>query len=608
MTNRAFTDKSSITQQCNEIRTKIIDVVSRQGGHLASSLGTVELCVALHKCFNLNDDDAVFFDVGHQAYAHKLLSGRTESFEHLRETGACSGFPSPEESHSDPVFAGHAGVALAQAIGAVKALELQHKKGRCIAVVGDGSLGCGIFWEALNNVGPHDGRLIIILNDNQMSISPSCGILRKILNRMIMGRFYNRVRANMSERQSGFFTNTLRRIERMLKSIFFPKASIFQDFGLRYLGPIDGNDVNELCKVLENLPTDKPILLHIVTQKGMGYKPAEEDPEKYHCLPPQTNNAPTNTSAPSVSFSNAFGNAMTSLAEKHSDVIAISAAMLSGTGLKKFHKAFPDRCFDVGMAEEYAVSYASGLAAKGAHPVVALYSTFLQRALDNVYHDVCLNNLPVIFCIDRTGTVPDGPTHHGIYALPFLRQMPNLTLMTPADETEMAAMLDFAYSLNAPVLLRYPRGTCPQLHGTEAPIVLGKGVVLRDDPQAKLTIWAMGTELKRAFELAELIERKNPDAHLRIVNPRFITPFDNALVRQFAKATHVVLDDYTPDGLAKSVRDALFDCPEHGPLMTFTWPANEIVTHGSIESIRKLHHLTIEDIADEITKKNISPI
>lgn len=565
---------------------------------MASSLGAVELCVALHECFNLKGDDAVFFDVGHQAYAHKLLSGRNELFERLREEGGCSGFPCPSESSSDPVHAGHAGVALAQAIGAVKALDLQQKNGRCIAVVGDGSLGCGIFWEALNNVGHLDGRLIIVLNDNQMSISPSCGILRKILNRMIIGRFYNRVRANMSERKASFFANVLRRFERMAKGLFFPQASLFQEFGLRYLGPIDGNDVGELCKVFRKLPTDKPILLHIVTQKGMGYKQAEDDPEKYHCLPPKTTQPPE--SEPSISYSNAFGDALTELAEKHSDVVAISAAMLSGTGLKKFHKLLPQRCFDVGMAEEYAVSFASGLAAKGARPVVALYSTFLQRALDNVYHDVCLNNLPVIFCIDRTGTVPDGPTHHGIYSLSFLRQLPNLTIMTPADETEMASMLSFAYSLNAPVLLRYPRGNCPRLPATDAPVVAGKGVVLLDDPQATVTIWAMGTELKRAFELTELLKQCNPALKSRIVNPRFIMPFDNALVRKFAPTTHVVLDDYTPDGLAKSVRDALFNCPNHGTFLPFTWPANTIVTHGAIDTIRPKHHLTLEDIANEI--------
>ena len=596
-------DWSQLQEIAGRLRQEILQTCARQGGHLASSLGCVELCLALHRHFDLEGQDAVFFDVGHQAYAHKLLTGRQESFARLRDLAGASGFPNPEESSADPVYAGHAGVAVSQALGCAKARELQALPGRAIAVIGDGSLGCGIVWEAFNNLDCWGKRLVVILNDNQMAISPCRGTLRKCLNRIIAGRFYNRLRSHLRRRTHGFFMALLQRIEHGLKGMLFPKGVLFQEFGFRYFGPVDGNNLKELCGFLSRLPDDKPVLLHIVTKKGCGYAPAEQAPEKNHSV--SAFNLETGlplAKASCMSYSEAFERSLCALAEERKEIVAVSAAMLGGTGMKQFAEQFPQRCFDVGIAEEHAVSFASGLAQQGMRPVVALYSTFLQRALDNVYHDICLNNLPVVLCLDRSGVVPDGPTHHGIYALPFLRQMPNLTIMAPADDREMQMMLACACTQEGPSVIQYPRGKCVRLPGTDKVLQKGRAAVLRQSPEDNLVVWATGQELQRAFTLAEMLEKKQADLRVKIVNPRFLLPFDACLAQELAAFPQVVLDDATPAGLAQCLQEALFS-RKHRDLLVYAWPANTVIPHGKVEDVRRRYQLEIADICEDILRK-----
>ena len=593
---------------CAKLRQRILETTARQGGHLASSLGAVELTVALHKYFDFNGNDRLFLDVGHQSYAHKLLTGREESFEKLRSIDGCSGFTRPEESPADVVYAGHAGVAVSQALGAAEAKMLKNEKGRSIAVIGDGSLGCGIIWEALNNIPSSCKQLLIILNDNQMSISPNIGAFRKCLNRILSGRFYNRVRRAIRSRGERFsgFKRLLRRAEHALKGLFMSDGVLFQELGLRYFGPIDGNDIGELCRILPKIPSDRPVLLHLLTVKGKGYKPAETKPDDYHGIAPfdiATGEPLKKSTCPS--FSDSFAQAVTSLAEEHPELAVISPAMLQGTGFKEFVEKYPERCFDTGIAESHAIAFASGLASQGLRPVVAIYSTFLQRALDNVFHDVCLNNLPVIIGIDRAGAVPDGPTHHGLYSFSFLRQMPNLTILAPCCCEEMQEMLQYAWSLASPVAICYPRASCISNRITSAKPSLEsrKAWIMQNPSDANLTIWACGGEVSRAFELVKLLQDANPSIRPRIVNPRFLLLFDDATAVELADTPQVILDDYSADGLTHSVRNALSTAGKQAEILSFCWPDNAIVPHGSLCELREAYGLTLPQIAKKILEK-----
>ena len=593
---------------CVKLRQRILETTARQGGHLASSLGAVELTVALHKYFDFNGEDRLFLDVGHQSYAHKLLTGREESFEKLRSIDGCSGFTRPEESPADVVYAGHAGVAVSQALGAAQAKALKNEPGRSIAVIGDGSLGCGIIWEALNNIPSSCKQLLIILNDNQMSISPNIGAFRKCLNRILSGRFYNRVRRAIRSRGERFatFKRLLRRAEHTLKGFFMSDGVLFQELGLRYFGPIDGNDIGELCRILPKLPSDRPVLLHLLTVKGKGYKPAETKPDDYHGIAPfdiATGEPLKKSTCPS--FSDSFAQAVTSLAEQHPEVAVISPAMLQGTGFKEFVDKYPERCFDTGIAESHAIAFASGLASQGLRPVVAIYSTFLQRALDNVFHDVCLNNLPVIIGIDRAGAVPDGPTHHGLYSFSFLHQMPNLTILAPSCCSEMRSMLQYAWSLKSPVAICYPRAACPseQTASMQPPLESRKAWIMQNPSDANLTIWACGGEVARAFELVKLLQNAKPSIRPRIVNPRFLLPFDDATAVELADTPQVILDDYSADGLTHSIRNAISMAGKQAEILSFCWPDNAIVPHGSLSELREAYGLTLPQIIKKILEK-----
>ena len=381
---------------------------------------------------------------------------------------------------------------------------------------------------------------------------------------------------------------------------------LFQELGLRYFGPIDGNDIGELCRILPKLPSDRPVLLHLLTVKGKGYKPAETKPDDYHGIAPfdiATGEPLKKSTCPS--FSDSFAQAVTSLAEEHPELAVISPAMLQGTGFKEFVEKYPERCFDTGIAESHAIAFASGLASQGLRPVVAIYSTFLQRALDNVFHDVCLNNLPVIIGIDRAGAVPDGPTHHGLYSFSFLRQMPNLTILAPSCCSEMRSMLQYAWSLASPVAICYPRAACPseQTASMQPPLESRKAWIMQNPSDANLTIWASGGEVARAFELAKRLQDAKPSIRPRIVNPRFLLPFDDATAAALADTPQVILDDNSTDGLTHSVRNAISTAGKQAEILSFCWPDNAIVPHGSLCELREAYGLTLPQIAKKILEK-----
>jgi len=488
-----------------EIRAEILKVVAQNGGHLASNLGVVELTIALHYVFH-SPSDKLIWDVGHQGYVHKLLTGRRGLFRSLRQFHGCSGFLSMAESPDDIFGGGHAGTAISAALGMAAARDAHHGDEKIVAVVGDGSLNCGISLEGLNNVRETTRDLIIVLNDNRMSISPNVGAIPKYLNQIISGRGYNHFKAAakmMLHKMPGGeeIRKRISKLEEATKSIFVPGV-FFEELGIRYLGPVDGHNLPAMIHALEAArDTNRPVILHCFTEKGRGYTPAEAAPEKFHGLGAfnpltgQCDAAPTK-----VTFSSAFGDAMLQLAEKHSDTVAVTAAMGAGTGLKPFAAKHPHRFYDAGIAEEHALVFAAGLAAGGLRPVVAIYSTFIQRALDCIYHDICLQRLPVIVCQDRSGVVEDGPTHHGIYDLAFLRQLPNLTIMQPGDEMELHDMLFTAYEMNAPVVIRYPKGSTGVEYLEDIPVrklELGKAAEVR--PGADGVIWALGAEVHTAL-------------------------------------------------------------------------------------------------------------
>ncbi|MBO7742083.1 MAG: 1-deoxy-D-xylulose-5-phosphate synthase [Victivallales bacterium] len=596
--------ESGLEELAFRLRGEILSAVSRNGGHLASNLGIVELTLALHAEFNIPEEDALYFDVGHQCYVHKLLTGRQDGFQHLRSGAGCSGFPVPDESAADPVYAGHAGVAVSQALGDAQARLMQCRPGKAVAVIGDGSMCCGIPWEAMNNIRSGGQRMVMVINDNQMSISPATGSLRRCLNRIITARFYNRLRRALRDKTApeGRLHRWLNRMDDAVKGLLLPKGILFQELGMRYFGPVDGHNIRELRRVLRAAREDcSPggVLVHVVTCKGKGYEPAENEPSRFHGTAPfdvVTGKSPA-TSGGSATYSSVFGAALCRLAEKHPEVTAITAAMTEGTGLAEFASRFPARIFDTGIAEAHAVAYASGLARRGLRPVVALYSTFLQRALDNVYHDVCLNRLPVIFAVDRAGAVADGPTHHGIYDLGFLQAMPGLEILAPSDAAELEAMLEYACSRNNPVMLRYPRGKCPAAENAPA-VHTGKARMVKEPEEPRLLIWGVGAECRTAVETAEILALDGIVA--AVADTRFIMPADAEAARRYAHLPQVVIEDHcTAGGFADILERTLAETPHRG-IIRCGWPAGEVIPHGSVDALRRKYELTPAQIAARI--------
>ena len=588
-----------LTALCSELRETIIDTVSKNGGHLAPNLGVVELTVALHSVFNMPEDKIVW-DVGLQSYVHKLLTGRRDRFHSIRTDNGLSGFTLREESEFDCFSSGHAGTAISAAMGFAAARDARNGSEHVIAVVGDGSLICGLSLEALNNVRSSCRNLIIIVNDNKMSISKSVGAIPNYLNRIITGRSYNHFKAfakmAVQRMPSGSdIIGGIQKLEEATKSLFVPGV-FFEEMGLRYVGPINGHKLPELIETFNRVKDfNRPVIVHVITEKGAGCEYAKEAPEKFHGVSsfnPHTGHSEHASSG--INFSAAFGASMIELAEKDPEVVAITAAMRSGTGLLKFSEQFPDRFFDVGIAEEHGLTFAGGLAAGGMRPVVALYATFLQRGLDCVFHDICLQNLPVIICADRAGIVEDGPTHHGIYDESFLLSMPRLSVLAPKNETELKAMLFAAYEQKTPVAIRYPRGAS-KINDLPVPALeWGKAEVVRDG--SDLAIWAVGREVRTALEAAGIL-----GCSCRIVNTRFLKPFDKELfLSDAAKMPIFTIEDNLEGAGLDSIADKLLINAGHHGVHHFAWPADKIIPHGTQSCLREKFGMTPKAIACKI--------
>ena len=588
-----------LTALCSELRETIIDTVSKNGGHLDPNLGVVELTVALHSVFNMPEDKIVW-DVGHQSYVHKLLTGRRDRFHSIRTDNGLSGFTLREESEFDCFSSGHAGTAISAAMGFAAARDARNGSEHVIAVVGDGSLICGLSLEALNNVRSSCRNLIIIVNDNKMSISKSVGAIPNYLNRIITGRSYNHFKAfakmAVQRMPSGSdIIGGIQKLEEATKSLFVPGV-FFEEMGLRYVGPINGHKLPELIETFNRVKDfNRPVIVHVITEKGAGCEYAKEAPEKFHGVSsfnPHTGHSEHASSG--INFSAAFGASMIELAEKDPEVVAITAAMRSGTGLLKFSEQFPDRFFDVGIAEEHGLTFAGGLAAGGMRPVVALYATFLQRGLDCVFHDICLQNLPVIICADRAGIVEDGPTHHGIYDESFLLSMPRLSVLAPKNETELKAMLFAAYEQKTPVAIRYPRGAS-KINDLPVPALeWGKAEVVRDG--SDLAIWAVGREVRTALEAAGIL-----GCSCRIVNTRFLKPFDKELfLSDAAKMPIFTIEDNLEGAGLDSIADKLLINAGHHGVHHFAWPADKIIPHGTQSCLREKFGMTPKAIACKI--------
>jgi 1-deoxy-D-xylulose-5-phosphate synthase len=531
-------DVKDLSELARELRSFLIESVAKTGGHLSSNLGTVELTVALHYVFNTPHDQLIW-DVGHQTYAHKILTGRRESMSKLRMKGGISGFPKRDESEYDAFGTAHSSTSISAALGMAVAAQLEKSDRRAIAIIGDGAMSAGMAFEALNNAGVMDANLLVILNDNDMSISRPVGALNNYFAKLMSGQFYATAR-RAGEKVLGVVPSMLelaKRAEEHVKGMVTPEGTLFEEFGFNYIGPIDGHDIKVLVATLKNIKhLDGPQFLHVVTRKGAGYEVAEEDPILYHGVStfnPAQGIVPKKKGG-KPAYTQIFGDWLCDMAAKDERLIGITPAMREGSGLVKFSQSYPDRYFDVGIAEQHAVTFAAGAACSGLKPVVAIYSTFLQRAYDQLIHDVALQNLPVVFAIDRAGLVgADGPTHAGSFDLSYLRCIPNMTVMAPSDENECRQMLYTAFKLDTPTAVRYPRGTGPgaeiQQDMTELPI--GQGVIRRQGK--KIAFLAFGSMVTPSLAAAEELDAT-------VADMRFIKPLDDRLVADLA-AVHDVL-------------------------------------------------------------------
>jgi 1-deoxy-D-xylulose-5-phosphate synthase len=573
-------EERQLPQLARELREFILASVSRTGGHLSSNLGTVELAIALHYVFDTPRDRLVW-DVGHQTYAHKILTGRREGMAKLRQWGGIAGFPRRVESEYDSFGTAHSSTSISAALGMAIAARRKGEKRAVVAVIGDGAMSAGMAFEALNNAGAAEADLLVILNDNDMSISESVGAFNNYLARLLSGRVYNTVRRGSKEMLSKLppVKELAKRWEEHMKGMVLP-GTLFEEFGFNYIGPIDGHDLDTLVKTLTNVKQlSGPQFLHVMTGKGHGYSRAEEDPILYHSVTkfdPASGIVPKAPGKPS--YTQVFGDWLCDMAARDLRLIGITPAMREGSGLVRFSQEYPDRYFDVGIAEQHAVTFAAGLACEGMKPVVAIYSTFLQRAYDQLIHDVVLQNLPVVFAIDRAGIVgADGPTHAGSFDLTYLRCLPNTTVMAPADENECRQMLTTAFMLDTPAAVRYPRGTGPgvAIDRALAALPVGKGEIRRDSRQHRIAILAFGSMLHPALAAAEEIDAT-------VANMRFVKPLDTDLVSYLAR-THEALvtveENVVAGGAGSAVAEALAGGEFAVPILHLGLP-DAFIDHG----------------------------
>ena len=576
----------------SEIRELIIDTVSDKGGHLASSLGAVEIAIALQYALRA-PDDKIIWDVGHQAYAHKILTGRRDEFKTLRQAGGISGFPKPSESGFDAFIAGHSSTSISAALGMAAARDLQGKKNSVVAVIGDGSLTAGLAFEGLNQAGHLKKNLVVVLNDNEMSISKNVGALSQFLSRKLTGRFATNLKKDIETfiksipRVGHRLLALARKAEDSIITLLTP-GMLFEGLGFHYIGPIDGHDVAALIAVFKDVEAlEGPVLFHVLTTKGKGYLPAEEDPASFHGVGPFVKATGKPKKPSKLSYTNVFSTALLELAGQDKRVVAITAAMPEGTGLAKFAERYPDRFFDVGIAEQHALTFAAGLAMEGFVPVTAIYSTFLQRAYDQVFHDVCLQNLPVVIAIDRAGIVgQDGPTHHGLFDISFLRHIPNMIVAAPKDEAELRHMLYSAVRYGRPVAVRYPRGVCIGVD-TAGPMKFippGQAEVLKEGNDA--VILSIGTMLHPALDAAASLEKSG--IRTGVVNCRFAKPLDADCILKVAASAGCVItveENALQGGFGAAVLELL---EEHGVQVPIkrVGVADEFIEHGGQDELR----------------------
>lgn len=578
-----------LKQLAAEIRQLLIKVISHTGGHLAPNLGVVELTLALHKVFTTPQDKLVF-DVGHQAYIHKIITGRREQFPTLRQYGGLSGFPKRSESEHDAFGTGHSSTSISAALGMAVARDLQGEDYNVVAIIGDGSMTGGMAFEALNNAGTLHKKMVVVLNDNEMSISKNVGAMSDYLYHLRTGETYNKIKNDIEGwlKNMEFGTDVLKAIRRLKGSVKYlmVPTSIFEELGFTYLGPVDGHDIHGLIEVLQAAKKiDGPVMVHVLTKKGKGYKPAEESPNKFHGTGPfeiATGKKITNPAAP-ISYTEVFGKTITELADSDKKIVGLTAAMPDGTGLNIFAQAHPDRFFDVGIAEQHAVTAAAGMAAAGMKPVTVIYSTFMQRAYDSILHDICMQKLHVTMCLDRAGLVgDDGYTHHGVFDYAYLRSIPNMTIMAPKDENELRHMLKTALSFNGPISVRYPRGSGVGVDITEPmqELPIGKAEVLREGKE--LCFWAIGSMVQSAVQAADKLKEQGIDAG--VVNMRFAKPLDKDLLIEHAKRYGKIVtleEGVLAGGVGSEVLEILDDAGllQQCAVLRLGIP-DEFVTHG----------------------------
>ncbi|MFH1826283.1 MAG: 1-deoxy-D-xylulose-5-phosphate synthase [bacterium] len=606
-----------LDQIAAEVREKIIEITSKTGGHVAPSLGAVELAVALHASLK-TPNDKIIWDVGHQAYAHKILTGRLEQFHTLRQKGGISGFPKPAESPHDAFAVGHASTSISAALGMVKARDLNGDDYAVIAVIGDGSLSGGLAFEGVNNTNGLKSNLIVILNDNEMSISKNVGAMSNYLTQVATSDLYIDLRNRIEKLVTKIpkvgtpLFEAARRLKDRTKHIVvsFKVDVMFEELGFKYFGPIDGHNIPLIMSTLHHArEIAGPVLIHVITKKGKGYKPAEQDPSRFHGTGPFDRETGAPLNGKKASYTSIFGQTMTKLGEQNDKVIAITAAMVDGTGLEEFASKFPDRFFDVGIAEEHAVEFAAGLAISGFKPFCAIYSSFLQRSYDQIVNDVCLQNLPVTFCLDRAGVVgEDGPTHHGIFDIAFLRHIPNLVLMAPKDENELQQMLFTAANHNGPIAVRYPRGSGPgiKLDSELKLLEIGKGEIVSNSklptPNSQLCILALGSMVYPAVEAAKMLEKEGRGA--TVINARFVKPLDRDLIlANVKKADKIVTieEGVVEGGFGSAVLELLAEQGINKPVKCLGLPS-KFIEQATRAELLDIYGLTPEKIKQAISK------
>jgi 1-deoxy-D-xylulose-5-phosphate synthase len=585
-------DILSLNRLATEIREMIIETVSRSGGHLASSLGAVELTLAIHKVFQTPRDKLVW-DVGHQAYAHKIITGRKDRFHTLRQKGGISGFPKRAESPYDCFDVGHSSTSISAATGMAEARCLKGEDFKIVVVIGDGSMTAGMAYEGLNWAGGRNKDLIIILNDNEMSISANVGAMSSYLNRVMTGQTVTRLKTEIKH-----FLNTIpsiggqmvrftQQVEEALKSLIVPGA-LFEELGFTYVGPLEGHRLDHLIKNLENVRTMKgPVLVHVLTKKGKGYPFAENDPSRFHGIAPfcvETGSAVA-ADQKNLTYTQVFGRTMVRLARENPKIVAVTAAMCDGTGLGQFAREFPERFYDVGIAEQHGVTFAAGLALEGLIPVVAIYSTFMQRAYDQVLHDVCMQNLPVVLALDRGGFAgDDGPTHHGLFDYSYLRAIPNMIVMAPKDENELQHMLATAVACGRPVSVRYPRGAGVDVTMDDA---LSEAEVVCEG--SDLAIWAIGSTVYPALNATDRLRQEG--IHVRVVNARFVKPLDQALLTETARSLKKIItveENVLMGGFGSAVLELLEQNGIHDVQVKRLGIDDEFVAHATQAELRSL--------------------